>query len=219
MTAGGKRNGAGRPKDSGKYGEKTKSIRLPESFVKWTEQLDAESRKQVFTHFLSLWTSYTRAVQRFKPLAERAILPANQLPKSYANAIAATIGITSTLENTSPVEPVDLHHLLVRKPDESFTVLVIGDSMNRAGIQEGDLLVVQKISDLSLQLTDGSIVVAFVDGTETVKRFKQKGKRSFLVPDSDNHEHQALELKKEMDVQIVGIVLHSIHPTHRSSRF
>jgi DNA polymerase V len=218
MTAGGKRNGAGRPKNSGRYGRKTKSIRLPENFVDWAERLDAESRKQVFTHIPSLWNLYTQEVQRFKPITGRAILPEDQLPKSYTNTIAATIGITSTLENILSAEPVDLHHLLVRNPTESFTVPVTGDSMNQAGIQDGDLLVVQKI-DPSLQLTDGSIIVAFVDGNETVKRFKQEEKRSFLVPESDNPQHQPLELKEEMDVQIVGIVLYSIHPTHRSRRF
>jgi DNA polymerase V len=219
MTAGGKRNGAGRPGNSGKYGEKTKPIRLPESFVEWAKQLDDESGKQAFAHIPSLWNHHKTRVQRFNPLAERAILSEHQLPRSYTNAIAATIGITSTLENTFHAEPIDLHHLLVRKPNESFTAPVMGDSMNQAGIQEGDLLVVQKIFDLSLQLTDGSIVVAFVNGNETVKRFQQEGKRSFLVPESDNPQHQALELTEEMDVQIIGIVLHSIHPTHRSSRF
>jgi DNA polymerase V len=219
MSRGGKRNGAGRPKNSGKFAEDTKSIRVPVKFAEWTEHLDDESARQAFTHIPSLWNRHIAEVQRFKPLAERDVLPKDQLPKIYTNAIAATIGTTSTLENTSPTEPIDLHQLLVPKPNESFIVPVIGDSMNQAGIQEGDLLVVQKIFDLSLQLTDGSIVVAFVDGNETVKRFNQKGKHSFLVPESDNPQHQALELTHDMDVQIVGVVLHSIHPTHRSSRF
>jgi DNA polymerase V len=219
MTVGGKRNGAGRPKNSGKYGEETKSIRLPKRFVELVEQLDDESCKQVVGQVFHVVSRFIKRSQRFNPLTERAILPEHQLPKSYASTIAATVGVTSALENTSSAEPIDLHCLLVPKPSESFTVRVIGDSMNQAGIQEGDLLVVQKISDLSLQLTDGAIVVAFVDGNETVKRYNKKGNRSFLVPESSNKLHQALELKECMDVQIVGIVFYSIHPTHRSSRF
>ena len=67
--------------------------------------------------------------------------------------------------------PLDLNELLVRRPAATYFVRVSGDSMVGAGINDGDILVV----DRSLRPADGAIIVASVDGDFTVKMYRERG--------------------------------------------
>ena len=67
--------------------------------------------------------------------------------------------------------PLDLNELLVRHPAATYFVRVSGDSMIGAGINDGDLLVV----DRSLRPADGDIIIACVDGDFTVKMYRERG--------------------------------------------
>ena len=62
--------------------------------------------------------------------------------------------------------PLDLNELLVKRPAATYFVRVEGDSMSDAGINDKDLLVV----DRSLTPANGDIIIAAVDGEFTVKR-------------------------------------------------
>ena len=67
--------------------------------------------------------------------------------------------------------PLDLNELLVKRPAATYFVRVSGDSMTGAGINDGDILVV----DRSLRPADGDIIIACVDGDFTVKRLRERG--------------------------------------------
>ena len=64
---------------------------------------------------------------------------------------------------------LDLNELLIQHPVATFFVRVAGESMKDAGINHGDILVV----DRSLEAVSGKIVIAIVNGELTVKRFIQ----------------------------------------------
>lgn len=67
---------------------------------------------------------------------------------------------------------------------DRFSVQVSGDSMELAGINDQDYVIVQRGGDFA----DGDIVVALVDGEATVKRiYKESNKRYRLQPESDKH--------------------------------
>ena len=55
---------------------------------------------------------------------------------------------------------LDLNELLINNPSATFFVRVAGESMVGAGINDGDILVV----DRSLDPQNGKIIVAVVDG-------------------------------------------------------
>lgn len=61
--------------------------------------------------------------------------------------------------------PLDLNRALIRDPASTFFVRVEGDSMTGDGIDDGDLLVVDK----SLPAYDGCVAVCYVDGEFTLK--------------------------------------------------
>ena len=67
--------------------------------------------------------------------------------------------------------PLDLNELLVKHPAATYFVRVSGDSMTGAGINDGDLLVV----DRSFRPADGDIIIACVDGDFTVKILREEG--------------------------------------------
>ena len=82
-------------------------------------------------------------------------------PKVSGSVVA---GFPSPAEQYQEL-PLDLNELLVKRPAATFFVRVQGNSMIGAGIQDGDLLVV----DRSLRPASGDVIIACVDGDFTVK--------------------------------------------------
>lgn len=100
---------------------------------------------------------------------------------------------------------LDLNEHLIKHPVATFFVKVKGDSMIKAGIHSGDILVV----DRSLEPKDKSVVVAVINGDFTVKRIRKRGSKLFLDPENDSYA--PIEISNEMDFEIWGIVIHVIH--------
>ena len=100
---------------------------------------------------------------------------------------------------------IDLNNLLIENPSATYYVRVNGDSMLGAGILSGDLLIV----DRSIEVTNNCIVVAHLDGEFTVKRIKKIKKKIFLQ--AENNNYKPIEITKEMDFELFGVVAHAIH--------
>ena len=75
---------------------------------------------------------------------------------------------------------LDLNALCVRHPATTYYVRARGESMTGAGIDDGDILVV----DRSLQANSGDIVIAAIDGEFTVKRLRHYRGMIQLVPEN-----------------------------------
>jgi len=100
---------------------------------------------------------------------------------------------------------LDLNEFLIRRPAATFFIRVQGDSMLNAGIHSGDILVV----DRSREARNNSVVVAVLNGEFTVKRLRRSAGRVFLCP--DNERYRTLEVTRDMDFEIWGVVAHVIH--------
>ncbi|HOQ04188.1 MAG TPA: translesion error-prone DNA polymerase V autoproteolytic subunit [Anaerohalosphaeraceae bacterium] len=101
---------------------------------------------------------------------------------------------------------LDLNQYLVKNPPATFFVRVSGDSMEGAGIHDGDLLVV----DRSLEPRSGNVVIAVVNGELTVKRLRIKRGKPVLEP--ENSKYPVQEIKKETEFEVWGVVTSVIHP-------
>ena len=75
-------------------------------------------------------------------------------------------------------QAIDLNKELVKHPAATFYGRVVGDSMIDAGVEEGDILVIDK----SLEPKDGDMAVCFVDGEFTLKHLKFTDSGLKLVP-------------------------------------
>lgn len=86
-----------------------------------------------------------------------------------------------------------------------FWLRVRGDSMNAAGIADGDEILVRQQPEVE----NGQIAVVLVNGDEaTVKRFSRQGNVVSLAPQSYNPEHQVqLYNTDDTPVSVVGLVV------------
>lgn len=101
-------------------------------------------------------------------------------------------------------DTIDLNRALITNPAATFCARVIGDSMVDAGINEGDLLII----DRSLIPQDGNIAVCFVDGDFTVKRLSVREEGIYLTP--ANSQFPELKVDEESNFQVWGVVSHII---------
>ena len=99
---------------------------------------------------------------------------------------------------------IDLNKELVRHPASTFYGRVRGDSMQDAGVYDGDILIIDK----SLEPRNGDMAVCFVDGEFTIKYIKIEEKMIWLVP--ANEKYEAIKVTEENDFLIWGIVTYSI---------
>ena len=99
---------------------------------------------------------------------------------------------------------IDLNKELIKHPSATFYGRVRGDSMKDAGIEDGDLLVI----DRSLEPQDGKIAVCFIDGEFTVKRIKMEKDSVWLIP--ANSKYNPIKVTADNDFIIWGIVTYII---------
>lgn len=181
---GGARDGAGRKKGSGPYGEATKVIRVPESKV---TEVKAWLQQQQEMSISEVWQAQNDA---------KFTLPL------YSHKVVA--GFPSPADDYIE-DRLDLNEKLAPHPNSTFLLRVQGDSMINAGIFEGDILVV----DRSIEPKDGKIVIAALDGELTVKRLSLNAKGMALLPENDNYP--VIHVKEESEIVIWGVVTSTIH--------
>ena len=100
---------------------------------------------------------------------------------------------------------LDLNEHLIKHPASTFFVKVKGDSMIGAGINSGDILIV----DRSLEPKDKRIIVAVVNGDFTVKRLCKTKDKLLLI--AENPKYAPIEIKDSMDFEVWGVVTNVIH--------
>ena len=121
---------------------------------------------------------------------------------------------------------IDLDKELVRHPAATFYARVVGDSMIDAGVEEGDVLVVDK----SLEAREGDMAVCFIDGEFALKfiSFKEPSaagkprksskpgvsydilerKKMWLLPAND--KYPPIEVTESNDFTVWGVVTYVI---------
>jgi len=99
-----------------------------------------------------------------------------------------------------PLERLDLNRYLVKHPVSTYYVRVQGDSMTGAGINTGDILVV----DRSIKHRSGHIVIASIYGELCVKRLRIEDGRAWL--DSENPAYTPYEVEPDDEFEVWGVV-------------
>ena len=99
---------------------------------------------------------------------------------------------------------ISLDNELVKNKEATFYAKVSGDSMVGAGLDDGDLLVI----DRSLNPENGKIAICFIDRDFTVKRIIKKGGELYLKPENKNYKK--ITIKEDDQLIIWGIVTYVI---------
>lgn len=106
-------------------------------------------------------------------------------------------------------QAIDLNKELIRHPASTFYGRVVGNSMRDEGIEDGDILVIDK----SLELIDDDLAVCFIDGEFTVKRVRLETDAAWLVP--SNSDYPLIKVTKDNDFMVWGIVTYTIKKNRR----
>lgn len=101
-------------------------------------------------------------------------------------------------------EKLSLDKKLITHKDATFYARVKGESMINAGLDNGDLLVI----DRSLPPQDNNIAVCYLDNEFTVKRLEIRGEKITLIPENDNYSK--IEITEANELIIWGIVTYVI---------
>ena len=107
---------------------------------------------------------------------------------------------------------IDLNEQLIGNPASTFFLRVSGHSMINAGIQDGDLLIV----DRSITPKSGCIVIAVLDGCFTLKKLIHNNGKIYL--EAENPDYPSIDISKYECVQIWGVAIYSIHDLNQSSK-
>jgi DNA polymerase V len=139
-------------------------------------------------------------------LLSETVLPSPDFIGDYMSTYPLS---KQSAEKPKPESEVDLHKMLVPDPDSAFLLRVEGEGMSLAGIEHGDLLVI----DSSRVAMPGDIVVLEYYGTHYVRRFRETP--TDLLFTSESAESEVLEMGNSGSVKILGVVLHSIRSFER----
>lgn len=167
--------------------QEVKAKNYPPSVREIGEAVGLSSSSTVHAHLAKL---EEKGFLRRDPTKPRAIELLDHLPFS-----ALTVDIVSVpvLGHVTAGEPIlaeqniedyfPLPKMLVRQ-DTVFLLKVRGDSMTKAAIVDGDLVIVRQQTTAQ----NGEIVVAMLDGEATVKRYYQEKDHIRLQPENDFYE-------------------------------
>ena len=100
---------------------------------------------------------------------------------------------------------IDLNEQLIMNKPATFFFRMNGEAMTGAGMQRGDVLIV----DRSLRAVNGKIIVAVVDGEMVVRRYSQTMNKVLLLP--ENEKFKPIEVGEFMAYQCWGVVTCTIH--------
>ena len=129
----------------------------------------------------------------------------------FTHDIGETLNITIT-ENPihagfpSPAEnylenKLDLNQALIKNPSSTFFARVSGESMIEDGVDDGDLLIIDK----SVAPYDNCLAVCFLDGEFTLKRVKIESDSTLLLVPA-NKKYLPIKVDKNNDFLVWGIV-------------
>lgn len=99
---------------------------------------------------------------------------------------------------------ISIDQEVVKNEEATFYARVAGESMQGAGLDDGDLLVI----DRSKEPQNNAIAVCFIDGEFTVKRLKVEKDSVYLMP--ENPKYKPIHVTEENQLQIWGVVTYVV---------
>ena len=177
----------------------TKVRNYPPSVREIGEAVGLSSSSTVHNHLNQL---ERRGLIKRDPSKSRTVQLTSDIEVSEERRNAVSVPIVGNVAAGSPIlaeQNIEDHVLLSADiaKDGYFLLRVRGDSMINAGILDDDLVLVRPQHEAS----NGSIVVALVDGDATVKRFEKADGHVKLIA-----ENPAYEPIVTSNVSLVGLV-------------
>lgn len=100
-------------------------------------------------------------------------------------------------------EMISVRKDYMSKGSKYFVLRTKGDSMNKAGINDGDLVLCRK----DYHPEEGNKVVALIGDDATIKEFHRENGYVILKPCSNNSTHRPLKFTSNEEIKIQGVVV------------
>ncbi len=107
-------------------------------------------------------------------------------------------GFPTSVDEDTSLDTMSIDDYLIDHKESTYILEVKGESMIEAGIQEGDLVIV----DRKKLPKEGDIVIAEVDGGWTMKYLRKKGGQVYLEPANKNFKN----IYPKEDMRIAAVV-------------
>ena len=101
---------------------------------------------------------------------------------------------------------IDLNEQLIRNKPATFFMRVRGDAMIGAGIQDGDIVIV----DRSLKAVSGRVVIAVLNGEMLIRRLEKTFNKIRLLPETPKLAAIDVDTSSN-EFAIWGVVTYSVH--------
>jgi len=106
---------------------------------------------------------------------------------------------------------IDQYLIGDKNKDKTYMLEVKGDSMIEAGINEGDLVIAERVGSFggagaTREAKDGDIVIAEVDGGWTMKYLRKKAGKVFLEPANKNYKPIYPEISLNIAAIVRGVI-------------
>lgn len=172
--------GGNEASDTREYGEKIRRF------------FDRQKRMPSFSELMKLWGYATKSAvnYRVEQLLELGFISkdgSGRLLPGWESGVPllglVEAGFPSPAEEEL-LDVMDFDEYLTPNKESSYILKVKGDSMIEAGIQPGDMVIVERRA----QYKPGQIVVANVDGEYTMKYLRKQGDNYFLEPANKNYK-------------------------------
>ena len=106
-------------------------------------------------------------------------------------------------------DSLDFNRDLIKHPETTFYGRVCGDSMIEAGINDGDIAVIDK----SREPHNGSIVVAFINKEFTIKYLDTSHKdEGYIELRPANPKYKPIRIDEGDEFEVWGVVVYTIKP-------
>ena len=106
-------------------------------------------------------------------------------------------------------DSLDFNRDLIKHPESTFYGRVCGDSMIEAGINDGDIAVI----DRSKEPHNGSIIVAFVNKEFTIKYLDTTHKEEgYIELRPANPKYKPIRIDEGDEFEVWGVVAYTIKP-------
>lgn len=126
-------------------------------------------------------------------------------PSTIAVPLVGRIAAGSPILAEQNIEGmISVDRSLVHRDTNLFALHVHGDSMIRAGIHDGDIVIAEQKSVAE----NGEIIIALLGDEATVKRFYRKKRDVLLLPEND--ESAPIKITNRTDFKILGKVVASL---------
>ena len=133
-----------------------------------------------------------------KRTVDEVWVPAESFFERKLSDAPVVAGLPTFVSNVT-ADPFMIDQFLVNNPSKTILVPVQGDSMINAGINDGDVVVVE----LGSTANNGDIIVAAVDDQFTVKTLGKKRGKAVLLPANDSYPI----IRPKESLEIIGVIV------------